>query len=41
MVSEIDLDSIKPMVNGKEANTELKTHFDPVRRKLQILTDSE
>ncbi|KAK0619332.1 Alpha/Beta hydrolase protein [Immersiella caudata] len=41
MASEIDLDSIKPMVNGKEANTELKTHFDPVRRKLQILTDLE
>jgi predicted alpha/beta-fold hydrolase len=41
MVSEIDLDSTKPMVNGKEAHTELKTHFDPVRRKLQILSDLE
>jgi len=41
MVSDIDLDAIKPMANGKEASTELKTHFDPVRRKLLILTDSE
>ncbi|KAK0652880.1 Alpha/Beta hydrolase protein [Cercophora newfieldiana] len=41
MVSEIDLDAIKPMVNGKEADVEMKTHFDPLRRKLLILSDSE
>lgn len=39
MVADIDLDEIKPTANGKEPNSEMKTHFDPVRRKLLILSD--
>ncbi|KAK3946077.1 Alpha/Beta hydrolase protein [Diplogelasinospora grovesii] len=38
MVSEINLKAIKPMANGQAADdAELVTHFDPVRRKLQIM----
>jgi len=39
MVSEIDLEAIKPVINGAEPKTELKTSFNPVGRRLQILSD--
>lgn len=41
MVADIDLNSIKPMANGKKADIEMKTHFDPLRRKLLILSDAQ
>ncbi|KAK3325755.1 Alpha/Beta hydrolase protein [Apodospora peruviana] len=38
MASEINLDAIKPIANGKpDATPVAQTHFDPLRRKLQIL----
>ncbi|KAK1756886.1 Alpha/Beta hydrolase protein [Echria macrotheca] len=42
MVKEIDLSAVKPppsSLNGTASGVEVKTKFDPVRRKLQILSD--
>ncbi|KAK3685054.1 Alpha/Beta hydrolase protein [Podospora appendiculata] len=39
MVSEIDLQAIKPLADGKASDSEFATHFDGVRRKLLFLKD--
>lgn len=37
MVNEIDLDAITPNANGQKAETQFRTEFNPVRRKLRVL----
>ncbi|KAL2021496.1 hypothetical protein VTK56DRAFT_7129 [Thermocarpiscus australiensis] len=37
MVAEINLDTINPSINGKAPEAQFRTHFDPMRRKLQIM----
>lgn len=37
MVGEINLDAIKPDLVQKSTTPEAKAHFDPVRRKLQVI----
>ncbi|KAK0754955.1 Alpha/Beta hydrolase protein [Schizothecium vesticola] len=37
MVGEINLDAIKPDLIQKSTTPEAKAHFDPVRRKLQVI----
>ncbi|KAK4147091.1 Alpha/Beta hydrolase protein [Dichotomopilus funicola] len=37
MANEINLDAITPSDNGKKAETQFTTEFNPVRRKLRIL----
>ncbi|KAK3308901.1 Alpha/Beta hydrolase protein [Chaetomium strumarium] len=39
MATEINLDSISPNINGNQTQTQFKTDFNPMRRKLQILSD--
>jgi uncharacterized protein len=39
MASEIDLDSIQPTLNGHASKAVVRTHFEPVRRKLEIIQD--
>jgi predicted alpha/beta-fold hydrolase len=39
MVTEIDLDAIKPDANGAQVETQFVTEFDPVRRKLQVINN--
>ncbi|KAH6854286.1 Alpha/Beta hydrolase protein [Chaetomium sp. MPI-CAGE-AT-0009] len=39
MVTEINLDDIKPNANGAKPETQFVTEFDPVRRKLQVISN--
>lgn len=39
MATEIDLDSITPNANGEALKTQFVTEFDPVRRKLQVISN--
>jgi hypothetical protein len=39
MATEINLDAITPNANGAKTEAQLVTEFDPVRRKLQILSN--
>jgi hypothetical protein len=38
MATEIDLDAITPNANGEAVKTQFVTDFDPVRRKLQVIS---
>jgi len=39
MATEIDLDAVTPNANGAKNETQFVTEFNPVRRKLQIISD--
>ncbi|KAK4242489.1 Alpha/Beta hydrolase protein [Achaetomium macrosporum] len=39
MATEINLDAVTPNVNGNQTQTQFNTDFNPMRRKLQILSD--
>jgi hypothetical protein len=38
MATEIDLDAITPNADGEAVKTQFVTDFDPVRRKLQVIS---
>jgi hypothetical protein len=39
MATEINLDAITPKANVNQTQAQFKTDFNPIRRKLQILSD--